>query len=445
MTCCVVGLGYIGLPTAVLLAARGHHVLGVDVNPAMLDLARRAAGAEPGLRDWVASAIRQGRLRTGTGVEACDAFFICVPTPHDPDRPGADLEDVRTACAAVGGVLRGGGLVVLESTVPPGTTRGVALPLLERASGLQAGRDFHLAFCPERALPGRLVEELVRNDRVVGGVCLDSTRRAAALYRSLVEGEVFETDAETAELCKLIENTYVAVNVALANEIARVAEALGLDSHEAVRLANRHPRVDVLRPGPGVGGHCIPVDPWFLVRAAPDLTGLIREALRVNREMPAHVAGAVLEALRRSGKPREGSRVALLGVSYKADVNDCRASPAAEIGGLLEREGLSVAYHDPIATDFPRPVERDLAEAVRGADALVLVTDHAAYGDLAARLPALAGTLAPDPCFVDGRGRLSPVPGFRWWRLGRGFLEPAPGKAEPPALSPQPAVRKAIG
>lgn len=445
MTCCVVGLGYIGLPTAALLASRGHHVLGVDVNPAMLDLAHRASFAEPGLREWVASAVRDGRLRTGTTVEACDAFFLCVPTPHDPDRPGADLHDVRQACVAVGGVLRRGDLVILESTVPPGTTRGVALPLLERASGLRVGRDFHLAFCPERALPGRLVEELVRNDRVVGGVCPESTRRGAALYRTLVKGEVVETDAETAELCKLMENTYVAVNVALANEFARAAETLGLDAHEAIRLANRHPRVNILRPGPGVGGHCIPVDPWFLVRAAPDATGVIREALRVNREMPARVAGAVLETLRSSGKPPSGTRATLLGVTYKADVNDCRASPAAEIGRLLEREGLTVTYHDPIATDFPRPVERDLAEAVRGADVLVLVTDHAAYGDLGARLPALAGTLAPDPSFVDGRGTLSPVPGFRWWRLGRGFLEPAPGEAGPPAIPLHPEIKKAIG
>lgn len=427
MTCCVVGLGYIGLPTAALLAARGHQVLGVDVNPAMLDLPRRCLAAEPGLREWVVSAFREGRLRTGAVVEHSDAYFVCVPTPHDPARPGADLRDVREACAAVGAVVRRGDLVILESTVPPGTTRGVVAPLLERASGLRAGRDFHLAFCPERALPGRLVEELVRNDRVVGGVSADSARRAAALYRALVEGEVFETDAETAEMCKLMENTYVAVNVALANEFARVAEAVGVDAREAIRLANRHPRVRILRPGPGVGGHCIPVDPWFLVEAAPVRTGLIREALRVNHEMPAHVAEATIESLRRAGKSPDGARAVLLGVTYKADVNDCRASPALEIGRLLEREGVRVTYHDPIATDFPRPVERDLTEAVEGADVLVLVADHATYQDLPARLPALAATLAPNPCFVDGRDRVTPVPGYGWWCLGRGFLGTAPG------------------
>jgi len=419
MTCCVLGLGNIGLPTAALIASRGHRVLGVDVNPSKIRLESRIQSLEVEVRRWVSEALQSGRFRVSTAVEDADVFVICVPTPHDPERPESDLHDFRCACDQVAKVLCGGNLVIIESTVPVGTTRGVAMPILERESGLVAGRDFYLAFCPERAMPGRLAEELVQNARVVGGIHPRSTERAATFYRTLVEGEVLETDAETAELVKLMENTYVAVNVALANEYALVAESLGVEVHEAIRLANRHPRVRILRPGPGVGGHCIPVDPWFLVQASPEATATIRAALTTNALMPRHVADAVVQALRRVRKPLSGARVVLLGVTYKEDVSDCRGSPAAAIAQHLGAHGILVSFHDPIAVGFPYPVERDLLAAARGADALVLVNDHAAYAALDRE--ALLRVMGTDPCFLDCRGRHTPMPGFQWWTLGRGL------------------------
>jgi UDP-N-acetyl-D-mannosaminuronic acid dehydrogenase len=423
LKCCVLGLGYIGLPTAALLAARGHDVLGVDVDPQRLDLMVQGVLRESGLMELIEVGVLSGRLRTGTTVHEADTFVICVPTPHVAGRQDLTLADVLAAIESIAPHLRKGNLVVLESTVPPGTTDDVIRPCLDRLSGLSCGSDYFLAYCPERVLPGNLVHELAHNARIVGGVDDESGRRAAALFRTIVSGEVLVTGSRTAEMSKLMENTYAAVNIALANELAWLAEYAGIDVREAIALANRHPRVNLMNPGPGVGGHCIPVDPWFLVDGTPASACLISQALRTNDGMPGRVASAIGDALARIGKPISGARVVLMGVAYKGGVDDVRESPALGVATWLWESGADVIFQDPIATGFPHPVEPDLLAAVSGADALAVIADHPQYLGLELLLPRLRRLMRPNPLFVDTRGVVKSAEGFLFWRLGCGFAK----------------------
>ncbi|HEX2171299.1 MAG TPA: nucleotide sugar dehydrogenase, partial [Dehalococcoidia bacterium] len=276
---CVVGLGFIGLPTAAVLAALAQG---------------RVTIREPGLDELVADAVASGRLVGSGSPVPADVYILAVPTPiRGPAHKRADLTFIAAAVEAIASLLRPGALVVLESTSPPGTTERLVRPSLERASGLRAGRDFWLTHCPERVLPGRILHEIVHNDRIIGGIDARSAEAARDLYAGFVRGRLFLTDATTAELVKLMENTHRDVNIALANEFALVAEHLGVDVWEAINLANRHPRVQFLSPGPGVGGHCLAVDPWFVVGAAPQFTPLIAAGRAVNDAMPRHVADLV--------------------------------------------------------------------------------------------------------------------------------------------------------
>src|SRR5438270_797877 len=336
-TICVLGLGYIGLPTASMFALSGNDVIGVDPNPRIrASLVRgRASIDEPELQTLVTGAINSGRLSVRTAPEPADAFIIAVPTPLDMSSNRADLSFVERAARSIVPLLRRGNLVILESTVPPGTTRDV-LALILAESGLQPGRDIHLAHCPERVLPGRILVELEQNDRLAGGLTPTCAERAAALYSVFVKGAIMRTDATTAEMVKVMENTFRDVNVALANEFSLVAERIGVDVWEAIRLANHHPRVNVLRPGPGVGGHCIAVDPWFLVGAAPRVAELIRVARQVNDSMPEHVLDRLLTMV------SPPAPIALLGVTYKAEVDDVRESPALRVAELAVDRGYDV-------------------------------------------------------------------------------------------------------
>lgn len=422
---CVVGLGYIGFPTAVFLAAAGHTVLGVDVQKSVVDAVN--AGIRPieeeGLADLFHTALSEGRLRASLKPEPADAFFICVPTPSRPSARfagrKADLEYVRSAAQALAQVLRPGNVVVLESTVPPGTTSGFLRGILE-ASGLRAHRDglaeagcFYLAHCPERVIPGRIAHELVNNDRVVGGLSREAAVRAADLYASFVEGRITLTDATTAEMVKLMENTFRDVNIALANEFALVCEEVGVDVWEAIALANRHPRVFIHRPGPGVGGHCIPVDPWFIVERSPETAALIRQARAVNDGMPAHVVDRAAGLL-----PRGRGTVALLGLSYKPDVGDLRESPSLAVLVGLAAKGIKVRAHDPfVATGSilpslhgeggPAPevvaVASSPAEAAEGADLVLCLVGHRLYRELD---PAELVRTVRRPVLFDASGAL---------------------------------------
>jgi UDP-N-acetyl-D-mannosaminuronic acid dehydrogenase len=391
----VIGLGYVGLPTASMLAVRGHRVYGLDVDKRVVDeLSQgRTSIREPELDTLVQAAIQSGNLRCGTEPEAAEVFIIAVPTPVREDR-SADLDAVAAATRSVASVLRPGNLVILESTVPPGTTIGLLCDILS-TSGLRAGRDFRLAHCPERVLPGNLLVELVTNDRIIGGFDEPSAAAAADVYRSFVQGKLITTDATTAELVKLMENTHRDVNIALANEFALIAERLQVDVWHAIALANRHPRVRFLRPGPGVGGHCIAVDPWFVVQSAPQEARLIALAREINDAMPQHVVDLVDRAI----GDLQGRIVVTLGRTYKADVTDVRESPALHVAEGLRRGGATVREHDAML-DKDTSVE-DLST---GADAIVLLVEHAAYRALP---PSKLAPLMRRALIVDTRGVLS--------------------------------------
>ncbi len=377
---CLLGLGYIGLPTGSMFALAGKNVVGVDPNPRVQAALRSGLASieEPELQTLVTAAINSGRLRVQTKPEAADAFIIAVPTPLDPTTNRADLTFVKQAAHDIVPFLRRGNVVVLESTVPPGTTRDVLAPILAE-SGLVPRRDIFVAHCPERVLPGRILVELEQNDRLAGGLTPACADRAADLYQAFVKGAIMRTDATTAEMVKVMENTFRDVNVALANEFALIAERIGVDVWEAIRLANHHPRVNVLRPGPGVGGHCIAVDPWFLVESAPEGTRLIRAAREVNDAMPEHVV-ARLTALVTPPAP-----IALLGVTYKAEVDDVRESPALRVAELAVERGFTVRLCDPhVKADtpgLPAPL-LPLEQALRDAEAVVLLVDHRAFQEL---------------------------------------------------------------
>jgi len=387
---CVLGLGYIGLPTASTFATHGIQVVGVDVNRRVLDTLNNGEIHihEPGLSTLVQAAVKSGKLTISEAPEEADAFLIAVPTPFYPDKSGdnngepyklADMRAVTSAAEAIVPYLQTGNLVVLESTSPPRTTVDLVKPILER-SGLQAGSDFHLVYSPERVLPGQILRELIENARVIGGVTPESARAGAELYATFVKGEIIQTDATTAEMVKIMENTTRDINIAIANEFARLADRFGVDVWEAISLANLHPRINILSPGPGVGGHCISVDPWFFVEAAPDLTPLIYTARKVNDEQPHYVMSLVQRVL---GSLKD-KKIALLGLAYKPDVDDLRESPAAEVAHLLVDAGADVCAFEPFKVEgLPGiPMATMLEEAIQDADAILLLVRHSQFRTL---------------------------------------------------------------
>lgn len=432
MKVCVMGLGYIGFPTACVMARAGHQVLGVDVKQSVID--KLNAGQlhivnEDGLEELALSVLQSGALRVSTTPEPADVFILAVPTPfqhHDGqadlkaelERPEtayqADLAYVAAATRAIASVVKAGNLVVVESTVPPHTTDGIVLATLQEA-GIDT-EEILFAHAPERVLPGNIVHELVHNNRIVGGMTRDASKVAVKFYQSFVQGQVVETDATTAELVKLMENTFRDVNIALANEFARVCEHLGVNVWEAIKLANLHPRVNFLRPGPGVGGHCIAVDPYFVVEAAPHLTSLIQTARRVNRRMPLHVMELYAELTRGT----EIRKVAVLGASYKANVGDDRESPALEVAHLLAETGVEVAIHDPHVDAYNTP----LAAIFSQADVVMLLTDHKVYDAID---PLAVAGQVHQHLLLDTRGQLNAEAwrraGFQVSQLGSGAAE----------------------
>ncbi|MEZ0396434.1 MAG: nucleotide sugar dehydrogenase [Anaerolineales bacterium] len=426
---CVLGLGYIGLPTASTFAAHGVEVVGVDVNAEVMATLRRGDLhiQEPGLRETFEAALRSGRLTFSDKPVEADAFIIAVPTPFREDRLGegagkrykvADLRAVLAAAEAIVPVLRKGNLVVLESTSPPRTTVDLVQPVLEK-SGLKGGQDFLLAYSPERVLPGQIVRELIENARVIGGVTPAAGQAGRDLYAVFVKGQIVVTDATTAEMVKLMENTYRDINIAIANEFARLAERFGVDVWEAIAVANLHPRVKILSPGPGVGGHCISVDPWFFVEAAPDLADLIYTARQVNDAQP-HFA---LRLIERALGSLAGRRIAALGLAFKPDVDDLRESPAAEVVHLLQEAGAQVRAFEPFRPEGLPGIAcaASLEEAVREAECVVLLVHHAQF---AALDPAELARLTPARLAVDMRNVWAPAAweaaGFRLFRLGVG-------------------------
>lgn len=377
---CVVGLGYIGLPTASLLATRGYRVLGVDVDPAIVDTINRGDLHiyEPDLDVLVRSAVQSGMLTAALTPEPADIFIVAVPTPFK-DGHAPDLSYVEAAARALAPVLRAGSLIILESTSPVGATERMAGWIAGSRPDLDQNALF-IAHSPERVLPGQVLKELVSNDRIVGGLTPEAAQRGAAFYRTFTTGEVLTTDARTAELSKLSENAFRDVNIAFANELSLICDRLGIDVWELIGLANRHPRVNILQPGPGVGGHCIAVDPWFIVNSAPEDTPLIQASRAVNDGKPGWVIQKVVKAAASRAEPV----IACLGLAFKANIDDLRESPALAITRQLAAQNVGQVlavepYIDglpPVLRDLSGVVHADLHDALSRANIIVLLVDH---------------------------------------------------------------------
>jgi UDP-N-acetyl-D-mannosaminuronic acid dehydrogenase len=383
----VLGLGYVGLPVAGALASRGFEVIGVDVAQRIVDVinAGKIHIVEPDLDMVVQAAVSAGRLRATIKPEPSDAFIIAVPTPFTGDHQ-PDISYVKTATQMIAPLLRKGNLVILESTSPVGTTEQICSWLAELRPDLvmpeveREDADIHIAHCPERVLPGSVLRELVDNDRIIGGISPLCATHAVALYRTFVRGEMHLTNARTAELAKLVENAYRDVNIAFANELSIICDRLSVNVWDLIDLANKHPRVNILSPGPGVGGHCIAVDPWFIIAAAPDSTPVIRAARDVNDGKPEMVFAKVKAAAERLRSPV----IACLGLSYKADIDDLRESPALHIVERLAREQVGeLLVVEPNIKQLPASLSQtsnirlvELREALPAADIVLLLVDH---------------------------------------------------------------------
>lgn len=383
----IVGLGYIGLPTATAFAVAGKTVVGIDINQSTVDIINQGKIhiVEPELEDAVKSVVASGRLRAATVPESADAFLIAVPTPFKGDHE-PDLSYVEAAARSIAPVLEQGNLVILESTSPVGTTEEMAQWLAAMRPDLrfpqQAGEaaDVNIAYCPERVLPGKIMQELICNDRVIGGMTARCSERAVALYQTFVKGECITTNTRTAEMCKLTENSFRDVNIAFANELSMICDKLDIDVWELRELANRHPRVNILQPGPGVGGHCIAVDPWFIVDSAPEQARLIRTVREVNDGKPSYV----LQMVKSKAEGFKRPNIACFGLTFKANIDDLRESPALrivqqlaqdEIGKLLIVEPHITALPKSL-TGYPHVDIYSINSALEQADIALGLVDH---------------------------------------------------------------------
>ena len=394
-TCVIIGLGYIGLPTSVVVARTGIKVVGVDINPRVVELvnAGRCPIEEPHLPGALAELVANGRIRAQAEPSPGDVYIIAVPTPFTGGyKP--DLSYVEAATRSIAPMLRKGNLVIVESTIPVGTTEQVARWIEVLRPDLTCARrgsasmpDILVAHCPERVLPGQMLKELVENDRIIGGVCPASAQAGQAFYQRFVTGSCLVTDTRTAELCKLSENSFRDLNIAFANELAEICEDFGIDVWELISLANHHPRVNILKPGPGVGGHCIAVDPWFIVSALGEKARLIREARWINSGRPRQIVRKVLEWMEK----RQVNSVGCFGLAYKPDVGDLRESPAVEIVEYLARElhllggEVDIRVTEPFVEKLPQELESAHNVRLVGidraleADLLLMLVDHKAF------------------------------------------------------------------
>ena len=402
-TCCVVGLGYIGLPTAAVLARAGHRVIGVDVNALVVDTVNegRIHIVEPDLDLAVAESVASGSLSAQLTPAPADVFLIAVPTPFrsGPNGiPQPNIDYVLAAARAIAPVLRPGNLILLESTSPVGTTEQLA-EMVEEVCGLNS-EQLHIAYCPERVLPGRILQELISNDRVIGGLTLAAAAAGQAFYASFCKGELLPTTARTAELVKLTENSFRDVNIAFANELSLVCDHLDINVRELIRLANHHPRVNVLQPGCGVGGHCIAVDPWFIAAAAPHCTPLIQSARLVNDNKSRWVIDQVqARATAIENQLGRSPRIGCLGMAFKPDVDDLRESPALHITTELLLAGLDVLACEPNLSNHPTIKLYPLEQVLSTADLLVFLVAHSPFKGL-----DLSGRVVFDLCGVTGQG-----------------------------------------
>jgi UDP-N-acetyl-D-mannosaminuronic acid dehydrogenase len=398
MNISVIGMGYIGLPTAALIASKGLKVVGVDINQDSVDIINQGKIhiVEPELDKLVFEAVSQKNLRATINFEKSDVFIIAVPTPFK-DKFKPDLSYVKSAVKKISKVLEKGNLLILESTSPVGTSEKVIEWIKEERPDLSCPKfgdnkispDINLAYCPERVLPGNIVYELINNDRIIGGITRKCALRAQDFYKIFVKAGCFLSDSRTAELSKLVENSFRDVNIAFANELSLICNKLDIDVWRLIDIANKHPRVNILRPGPGVGGHCIAVDPWFIVDSANKESKLIQTARKINDSMPEFVLRKVKNAVKISGKDRSNLSIACLGLSFKSDIDDLRESPALKIAIKLSLMGFfETLVVEPNIASLPKAFDVNLAklvlekEAINNADIIVLLVDHKSFKDI---------------------------------------------------------------
>lgn len=371
----VVGLGYIGLPTSIMFAKHGVDVLGVDINQNTIDSLQsgKVNIEEPGLQEVFEEVLEAGKLKVSTQPAEADAFIISVPTPNNDDEyESCDISIVLSAVNSVLPHLKKGDTIIVESTIAPRTMDDHVKPLIEE-KGFTIGEDVYLVHCPERVLPGKILEELVYNNRIIGGVTPNCVEAGKRVYSTFVQGEMIETNARTAEMSKLMENTYRDLNIALANEITKISNNLDINVLDVIEMANKHPRVNIHSPGPGVGGHCLAVDPYFIIAKDPEHSPLIQTGRKVNRSMPEYV----VENVKRILSDVEDAKVSVFGLTYKGDVDDIRESPAFDIYKLLQEESLEVTAYDPhVELDF---VEKDIKKATENASLVLILSDHSEF------------------------------------------------------------------
>ena len=400
-TICVVGLGYIGLPTAALLASNGYQVVGVDISTHAVETINRGLIhiVEPDLDAYVRSAVTAGRLKAFNSPQAGDIYMICVPTPfHEGDAiPKPNIDFVLAATRSIASYVKSGDMVILESTSPVGTTQRMAEVLSEADVDISS---IYIAYCPERVLPGKIMTELVENDRVVGGLTPEATQQVSSFYRTFVRGAVLETNAKTAEMCKLTENSFRDVNIAFANELSLICAKDDINVWDLISLANHHPRVNILQPGAGVGGHCIAVDPWFIVARDPENAQVIRTAREVNNRKTDWVihqiktAAAVFTA-----KTSRKAKIACLGLAFKSDIDDLRESPAVHIAQALLSQGYDLVAVEPNIQNDNRFELIDLDEALKSADVLAILVKHKEFIS-AAKAGQFVGAVVVDFCGI---------------------------------------------
>ena len=389
----MVGLGYIGLPTAAILASRGKQVIGIDISKDAVETINQGKIhiVEPDLDILVRSTVTTGNLRATTTAEPADAFIIAVPTPFKGEHV-PDLSYIKQAAKTIAPMLEAGNLIILESTSPVGTTEKLADWLADQRTDLsfphQKGEqsDIRIAYCPERVLPGHILHELVSNDRIIGGMTKNCAKQAIAVYKTFVKAKCIETTARTAELCKLTENAFRDVNIAYANELSLICEKVGVNVWELIELANRHPRVNILQPGPGVGGHCIAVDPWFILDTAPEEAKLIRTAREVNDHKPKHVINRVQQIAERFKEPT----IACFGLAFKANIDDLRESPALDIAKEIAQLNLgTVLLVEPQIRQLPEIFKHnqnviftEVENALKKADIIIGLVDHDEFREI---------------------------------------------------------------
>ena len=370
-------MGYIGLPTATMFSCYGHKVIGVDVNEKVVNNINKGKIIieEPNLEELVEDVVKKGNLIASISPKESDVFIISVPTPIKDDKT-SDMSYVISATKSIIKYLKEGNIVVLESTSPVGTTEEVVKPIIEE-SGLKVGRDIMLGYCPERVIPGKIIYELKNNDRVIGGIDKKSAEEIRKIYKTIVDGNIYLTDCKTAELCKLMENTYRDVNIALSNELLLICDKLNINVWEVIEYSNKHPRVNLHTPGPGVGGHCLAVDPWFIIEKEPELSNIIKSSRLLNDSMPEYVYNKIDKILQKD----KSKKITILGITYKANTDDMRESSIIKLIDKLLKNNYNVKVFDPYIKDFQINCQ-SILEACKDSDLLILGVNHDYFKNL---------------------------------------------------------------